>query len=77
MNVCGIIIHMPHGIVSAFFNSVWKCSALWTDVTIKFNACSTFSDLQQALTFLYCNIILFYYFTRREQSVISKEMLLS
>lgn len=34
-------------------------------MTIKFNACSTFTDLQQALTFLCCNIILVYYFTQR------------
>lgn len=66
MDVCGIIIDMPHGIVSAFYNSVWKHSALWTDVTIKFNACGTFADLQQALTFLCYNIILFDYFTQRE-----------
>lgn len=53
---------MPHGRLSAFLNSVWKLSALWTDVTIKFSACSTFPDLQQALRFyvaiLFCFIIL-------------------
>lgn len=77
MKVYGIIIHMSHARVSAIFNSVWKGSALWTDVTIKFNACSTFTDLHQALPFLCHNIIMFYYFTQREHSVISKEMLLS
>lgn len=77
MKIRGMITHTPHGIISAFCSAFQKNSALWTDVNIRFSAYSTFADLLQVLTILCCNIVLFYYFTQREQTVISKEMLLS
>lgn len=71
IRVCVIILHMSHGIISAFFSSVWKLFALWTnvtDVTIQFNACSTAYLLTFSKLWLFYVAALFCFIILPEES---------